>query len=675
MTFGPSFASKPVLVRGDFAGVNGAGPDRAGASGGSGAQGGWLREALRAFTLRPVTIAQRAVLCLVALSAVALAQCAASLFLSHSLRRNAEVQHMLSDVRVAQMYGDMKHDGIQGDVFRLIDATQAHDAVRVEATRKAIAFDIGEINAAYGKVFAQGYGPELQAKVNGVRADERAFVDQAGAMALQMQANPADYRGQLARFTDAFDRFEISQNTLAAALKQESRDRDGDAEAVTRVTLVMQMLIMGLGAAAMAWAMRLMLRDVVAPIARLAAMMRGMARGDFSAGEDEGIFAGSGGDGGSGGDEIAQMAAATRAFRETARAKQAVEADAHAVVAALTAGMGRLAQKDLEYRIETAFPHDYDGLRENFNQAVQSLSGALGSVRQGAAALSDSIGEIRTASDDLAQRNEEQAASLEATSAAMNEVTLSVRETAEGAARVQRSIAQAQGEATEGGQVVSRAVEAMAAIEKSAQEISQIINMIDGIAFQTNLLALNAGVEAARAGDAGKGFAVVANEVRALAQRSAAAARDIKELIQTSSSQVGHGVTLVGATGEKLGQIVARVDEMTLQVTEIASAAQRQSAKLSQVNAAMGEMDRVTQQNAAMVEQTTAATRSLAEEAGQLARMVCDFRTRSPGGSNGGIRAGLARHGLPERPNFDRREDWVPTAELKQAAGQDWAGF
>ena len=199
--------------------------------------------------------------------------------------------------------------------------------------------------------------------------------------------------------------------------------------------------------------------------------------------------------------------------------------------------------------------------------------------------------------------------------------------------------------------------------------------MIDGIAFQTNLLALNAGVEAARAGDAGKGFAVVANEVRALAQRSADAARDIKQLIQTSSSQVNHGVTLVGATGDKLGQIVARVDEMTTQVTEIASAAERQAAKLAQVNSAMGEMDRVTQQNAAMVEETTAATRSLADEASQLAAMVCDFRTRAPGGSNGGIRAGLARRGAASKPHFERVEDWVADPALARAAGQDWASF
>ena len=627
-------------------------------------------ELFGALTLRPVTIKERVVLCLVALSGVALGQCAASLFLGHALRQNGEVQHMLADVRVAQMYGDMKHDGIQGDVFRLIDATQAHDTKRVEAAQKDITFDIGELNDTYGKVFAHNYAQELQASdlqamVDGVRDDERAYVTQARAIAGRMRGNPDDYHGALGQFTDAFDRFEKSQAVLAAGLKREVDEREAYAATVTRFTLLAQLVIMALGVAAMSWAMRLMLRQVVAPITRLGATMRAMARGDYSE-----VIAGD-----AQGDEIAQMTAAARTFRETALAKQVADAEQRRVVEALSTGMDKLAHKDLEYRIEEEFPESYEALRRNFNATVAALAKALGSVRQGAASLSDSIAEIRAASDDLAQRNEEQAASLEATSAAMNEVTASVRETADGAAQVQISIAQAQDEATQGGEVVTRAVEAMAAIEKSAQEISQIINLIDGIAFQTNLLALNAGVEAARAGDAGRGFAVVANEVRALAQRSADAARDIKQLIQTSSSQVTHGVTLVGATGDKLGQIVARVDEMTTQVTEIASAAERQAAKLAQVNSAMGEMDRVTQQNAAMVEETTAATRSLADEASQLAAMVCDFRTRAPGGSNGGVRAGSARRGEASKSHFERVEDWVADPALARAAGQDWASF
>ena len=268
------------------------------------------------------------------------------------------------------------------------------------------------------------------------------------------------------------------------------------------------------------------------------------------------------------------------------------------------------------------------------DRAVDSLAAAISDVHRSANSVLSGSSEIRSASDDLARRNEQQAASLEETAAAMNQVTDGVKETARSAGEVQKSITEAHEEASEGGAVVARAVEAMAGIERSAQEISQIIGVIDGIAFQTNLLALNAGVEAARAGDAGKGFAVVANEVRALAQRSADAAKDIKALISTSTVQVGSGVTLVGETGTLLGRIVTRVGEINEVIGDIATNADQQASNLDMVNSAVGEMDRVTQKNAAMVEQSTAAARSLADEARQLADIVARFGASGGGGSS-----------------------------------------
>jgi methyl-accepting chemotaxis protein len=206
-----------------------------------------------------------------------------------------------------------------------------------------------------------------------------------------------------------------------------------------------------------------------------------------------------------------------------------------------------------------------------------------------------------------------------------------VRESAANAARVQSAMAETHGQASAGGDVVRRAVEAMGAIEASAQAIRQVIDVIDGIAFQTNLLALNAGVEAARAGEAGAGFAVVASEVRALAQRSAEAAQGIKAMVGTSSAQVTDGVALVGETGTLLAGIVTRVGMVSSEVSSIAEASATQAASLSQVNAAIGDMDRVTQQNAAMVEQATAAAQSLAGEAGELAALVAQFRIATQG--------------------------------------------
>ncbi|MEJ2457064.1 MAG: methyl-accepting chemotaxis protein [Novosphingobium sp.] len=327
-------------------------------------------------------------------------------------------------------------------------------------------------------------------------------------------------------------------------------------------------------------------------------------------------------------DEFGTMARSMEVFRQAGIAREQARVDQKRVVDVLSIGLDKLASKDLEYRIDDAFPEGYDALRQNYNAALDSFAKAMGTVRVGTSSVINSISEIRAAADDLARRNEQQAASLEETAAAMRQVTGRVNESAASTVKAEEAIGHAQTHASDGGEVVRRAVEAMAVIENSAQEITSIVDVIDGIAFQTNLLALTAGVEAARAGDAGKGFAVVANEVRELAQRSADAAQNIKELITKSSGQVSTGVGLVGQTGDKFDEIVSRIDALHTLVTEMAESARRQAADLQQVSNAVGDMDRMTQQNAAMVEQTTAATRSLETEASALNRMMSAFRTR-----------------------------------------------
>jgi methyl-accepting chemotaxis protein len=297
------------------------------------------------------------------------------------------------------------------------------------------------------------------------------------------------------------------------------------------------------------------------------------------------------------------------------------------VATTLRASLRQLAANQLDCQIASVLPAEYEELRHDFNAAIDALTDLLIAVRTSAGSVLTGASEIRAASDDLAQRNEQQAATLEETAAAMNEATRGVQQSARSALEVQKTITEAHEEATEGGVVVGHAIEAMAAIEHSAHEINQIIGVIDGIAFQTNLLALNAGVEAARAGDAGKGFAVVATEVRALAQRSADAAKDIKALITTSTHQVSSGVNLVRETGDLLGKIVGRVGEITHLIASIATNAEAQAGNLAQVNTAVADMDRVTQQNAAMVEQSTAAARSLAGEAHELSTIVGRFKT------------------------------------------------
>ncbi len=285
-----------------------------------------------------------------------------------------------------------------------------------------------------------------------------------------------------------------------------------------------------------------------------------------------------------------------------------VEQERLAVVRNLADALGHLAQGDLAFRIETTFPSEYEQLRSDYNGALDRLSTTLNEIIGGASAIRSGAGEMSSAADDLSRRTEQQAASLEQTAAALDQITVTVRKTASGAKTASDVVVAARGDAQTSDQVVRQAVDAMSAIEGSSSKIGQIIGVIDEIAFQTNLLALNAGVEAARAGEAGKGFAVVASEVRALAQRSADAAKEIKTLISASAEQVGSGVRLVAETGQALQRIVDRVAEIDTLVTEIAASAQEQATGLHQVNSAINEMDQVTQQNAAMVEQSTAAS-------------------------------------------------------------------
>ncbi len=313
-----------------------------------------------------------------------------------------------------------------------------------------------------------------------------------------------------------------------------------------------------------------------------------------------------------------------REAREAEKAREAAEAQA--TIHALADSLGRLSRGDLVCEIDTPFVREFEQLRTDFNSAVVKLRETMETVVARTSAITSNSAEISNATDALSGRTEQQAASLEETAAAIDEIAATGRKAAEGARHARESVSNAKHNAEKTGEVVRQTVEAMSNIEKSAREINQIIGVIDEIAFQTNLLALNAGVEAARAGDAGRGFAVVASEVRALAQRSAQAAREIKQLISASSSQVSAGVDLVAEAGKALREIVQQVTEINEAVVDIAAGAQEQSTGLQQVNSAINELDRATQQNAAMVEETTAASHHLSAEAANLSTLMAQFR-------------------------------------------------
>ncbi len=320
--------------------------------------------------------------------------------------------------------------------------------------------------------------------------------------------------------------------------------------------------------------------------------------------------------------EVRQREAET----ERKRLEDAAAAERNNVLDTITAALSELARKNLSYRITSELPPEFERVRADFNAATGQLDQVLQVVMQRVGNITNAMEQILSASDNLSRRTQKTAASLEESAAALEETTISVKNTASSTTSTQQLIGRASEQAADGGQIVTEAVEAMSRIEESSKQIGQIIGVIDDIAFQTNLLALNAGVEAARAGEHGRGFAVVASEVRALAQRSADSAREIKGLISTGQDNVGAGVRLVTGTGASLGEIVKAVSEVSAVMAEIASGAQEQAHALSEVSTAVAMMDRDTQENAAMAEELTSSTDVLVNETNALDELVALFK-------------------------------------------------
>ena len=418
-----------------------------------------------------------------------------------------------------------------------------------------------------------------------------------------------------------------------------SEYRSAEAAHTSLVTWMTVLTVAGL--AILGFAAYVVQCNVVDPLAKLQDAMRKLANGDLKAD----IY----GEGRT--DEIGAMAAAVAVFRdnglERQRLEQAAEEtrrqaealsmqqdaekarEAAAVLAAVTAigaGLDALAHGNLAHRINEPLALHLDSLRVNFNESVEKLKDTLASIGDNARAIDNGANEIRAAADDLSKRTERQAASVEETAAALEQIATTVKESTRRAEDVGNLVNHARGAVEHSGEVVLRAIGAMQEIEKSSSQISNIIGVIDEIAFQTNLLALNAGVEAARAGDAGRGFAVVAQEVRELAQRSASAAKEIKTLINTSTTQVQSGVALVGETGKALEQITEQVKLITQNIASIIESAREQSVGISEINSAVTTIDQGTQQNAAMVEESTAASNTLASEVAQLNHMLAQFQ-------------------------------------------------
>ena len=599
------------------------------------------------------------------LAAVLISSCLTMMSLNRVLHNQLEgvqagTSSLVADqIPMYQAIRDLQVDVIQVQQF-LTDAsaTHNHDSFDdAEKYHKDFSVQIAKLAGVLAKVDPSRQSPafhDIRSITESLPAEFENFNDLGVKMAhVYIDQGTEAGNGLMEKFDPIADALFHKMDSLLATItanfmKSSAAINQGIAETSVGADSALRWIwIWGLGGLiVVALAFVIVNRGVMAPLARLNRAMQQLATGNYRTEVPEVERH----------DEIGEMAKSVAVFRNNgverlrletetastraaARAEQArheaersaADRDQAEIVAALAESLARLSRGDLTSRIEADFRGSYQQVKVDFNAAMGRLADTIGAVAGGTNAIHSGTDEIASAADDLSRRTEQQAANIEETAAALREITATVKNSADSAGHARSIVSAANDDAKKTTVVVREAVEAMGGIAASARQISQIIGVIDEIAFQTNLLALNAGVEAARAGEAGRGFAVVASEVRALALRSAEAAKEIKSLISASSAQVDGGVKLVDETGKSLERITLQVAQINSIVSAIASDADRQSSGIGEVNVAIGQMDQMTQQNAAMAEQLTAATRSLSLEANQLTAGVGQFTLEAAG--------------------------------------------
>ncbi|MDR9808095.1 methyl-accepting chemotaxis protein [Rhizobium hidalgonense] len=543
------------------------------------------------------------------------------------------------------MQADMMHDALRADVLAAMLAS--NPAAGIDAG--AVKADLAEHKASFREMVdanrALATDEKTKTILAGIEPPLIAYVESATRIIDLAGQDPAAALKALPEFMAQFSALETGMEETGDQITATSDDiSKRSAEVKASVGMILK-AILALAATFAIGLYFLTRKSVTEPILALSTDMQRLAGGDTA------IASTAIGRN----DEIGAMASAVEVFRQAAIANKQLEQDAEtarlqgeaeritarkqadedaaerlrAATSGLAAGLKRLAAGDLAFQIEEPFAPDFESLRHDFNMSTRQLDQTLSAIAAAIAAIDDGTREIASGAGDLSKRTEQQAASLEETAAALDQITANVSNSSKRTDEARTEATDANRNAAKSSEVVSHAEEAMRRIEASSQQISSIIGVIDEIAFQTNLLALNAGVEAARAGEAGKGFAVVAQEVRELAQRSAKAAKEIKGHIEKSSEEVESGVKLVLDTSQVLSAISHQIARINQHMDAIAVSAREQSTGLTEVNTAVNSMDQVTQQNAAMVEQSTAASGQLAQEAAKLRELVSRFKLRA----------------------------------------------
>jgi methyl-accepting chemotaxis protein len=523
------------------------------------------------------------------------------------------------------MMADMMHDGIRGDVFYLLSLSADPTSADLPGAMQGLEESGGVMIASLDDMATLPLSDALRASLEKARPVAVAYVDAALAVGQGAKLGAEQAGAKLPAFALAFDVLEESLGELGVEIEAYSVNTGALAASRNRTLTIVLLVVSAVGAGLLLIGNRKSGQNITMPIDRLRTALREVATGDYTLrignitrNDDIGSIA-------------RDIDIVTGRVLEAMTEQTRQQAEARAVIEQLGTGLRRLAAGDLNLEITEPFTADYDPLRVDFNDTVAQLRGVIAQLVTASGGIHRLSGDLNRASDNLSTRTVAQAATLEETAAALEELTASVREAAETARHVEASMGDTRIKVEESGHIVRQAVEAMGEIEASAGHISQIISVIDDIAFQTNLLALNAGVEAARAGEAGKGFAVVASEVRALAQRSSQAAREIKGLIGNSADHIRRGVDRVNLTGSALATVVQRVGEMAHLVSTIAASAGEQSLGLSEINIGVSQLDQVTQQNAAMAEQAGMTTQMLNRQADGLADLVARFRLKVVG--------------------------------------------
>ena len=562
-----------------------------------------------------MTIRKRGLILAAVLFGLILVQTAATAWRDHSRMQNDTEGEALVEMLRSHMVGDMMHDAVRGTIYAALYGAATGNAAQVRAARS----DLEEYSETFRTIMVENRKkadyPQLRAQIEKAAADVDAYLTVGQQMMAAASRDRAAAEALFPRFNEKFDTLEESMEAIGLTFEELLAARNAEAQSSNSIMLVFFTLL----SFAVLVVMANMVRKVIFDrLSALAARLETMSSGDYDSAVQDAESP----------DEIGAIARAAELFRQAALAKQEADRAQQIVVGELASGLKALAERDLTCRIAGPFAHEYEALRENFNRTADELAQVIGKVVSSAEGVADGANEIYAASDDLARRNELQAARVEETTASMNEIAQGVRNTADSVKEAEQTVAETQGHVSKGSEIVQQAMETMNGIEQSSQKVSKIISLIEGIAFQTNLLALNAGVEAARAGDAGKGFAVVANEVRELAQRSAGAANEITALINASTQQVGRGVELVNQTAGAFRDILANVARTGEHIGAIAQASATQADNIENIGDAAREMDRMTQQNAAMVEQATAASSGLSRQAQDLKELVAAFRIK-----------------------------------------------